>query len=161
MGGDDSSGSTLDPQGGRGLPLIRCTDYGRSTVLRRISQKPWSLGHVFYCCPFYKRDGTGCPFWYWEEQYVDVVATIESLSTEKFAVGQGKGTRNRFGRGAMVERGDGSMRGKAVMQGEDGNKEDEVVCIWKEVVRVLKAIFLLCGCLLFVMLLILIVVVMK
>ncbi|CAL5015061.1 unnamed protein product [Urochloa decumbens] len=156
MGGD-SSGSTSDPQGGGGLPLIWCTECGRSQVLRRISQKPWSLGHVFYCCPFYKRNGTGCPFWFWEEDYAVVAENGGNAAVERVA-GQGFGTRNRFARGAMDGR--GAMLGKAVMQG-DWNKENELVCIGKEVVRFLKAICLLCGCLLFVMFLILVVQVMK
>lgn len=53
MGGD-SSASALDPQAANDVPLIWCTDCGTSRVVRRISQKPWSLGQVFYCCPKHK-----------------------------------------------------------------------------------------------------------
>jgi len=33
-------------------------------------KQEWSFGKVFYCCPLHKHDGSGCPFWFWEEDYV-------------------------------------------------------------------------------------------
>ncbi|CAL5046927.1 unnamed protein product [Urochloa decumbens] len=161
MGGD-SSGSASDPQGGGGLPIIWCTDCGRSQVLRCVSQRPWSFGHAFYCCPFYKRDGSGCPFWHWEEEYVKIVATVGRNVGQECDVGRGAGTRNRFGRGMVAAGGgDWSMHGKDLIEGGDWNREAELVSIGKEVVRYLKAICLLCVCALFVLFLILIVQIMK
>ncbi|CAO2168579.1 unnamed protein product [Urochloa humidicola] len=56
-----------------GLPLIWCTECGNRKIMKRASKQEWSMGQIFYCCPNYKRDGTGCPFWFWEEEYVKVL----------------------------------------------------------------------------------------
>ena len=50
----DSSAFTSDPQGAEGVPLIWCTECKSRQVVWHVSQKPWSAGQVFYCCPKYK-----------------------------------------------------------------------------------------------------------
>nr|TKW01136.1 hypothetical protein SEVIR_8G158800v2 [Setaria viridis] len=52
-----------------------CTKCGLRRVVRCTSQHKWSLGQIFYCCALHKRDGSGCPFWYWKVEYVNVVAS--------------------------------------------------------------------------------------
>ncbi|CAN6381062.1 unnamed protein product [Urochloa humidicola] len=73
MAGAESSGSVSNRQFPDGLPLIWCSECGRRKIVRRTSKQEWSLGQIFYCCPNYKRDGTGCAFWYWEEEYLKVL----------------------------------------------------------------------------------------
>ncbi|CAN6286842.1 unnamed protein product [Urochloa humidicola] len=154
MGGD-SSASASDPQGADGLPLIWCTECGMRQVVRRVSQQPWSVGQVFYCCPKYKRDGSGCPFWYWEEDYVDVVAgKIPS---------HGKGSRARSGKGNRDNVSRGIVQGESSMMGVVGmmNKEAELVGIGKELVSLVKVICVTAICMLFVLILIVVVLLVK
>ncbi|KAG2622918.1 hypothetical protein PVAP13_3KG018400 [Panicum virgatum] len=66
----ESSASASEQWGADELPLILCTDCGLRQVVRRRSKQEWSFGKVFYCCPLHKCDGSGCPFWFWEEDYV-------------------------------------------------------------------------------------------
>ncbi|CAO2146161.1 unnamed protein product [Urochloa humidicola] len=40
------------------------------------SDENGNQGRIFYKCPTRKHDGTGCRFWYWEEEYVEVLAKI-------------------------------------------------------------------------------------
>ncbi|CAN6164103.1 unnamed protein product [Urochloa humidicola] len=72
----ESHSSASNREGADAIPLIWCSDCARAKVLRRTSRRQWSYGRIFYCCPFYKQDGTGCPFWYWEEDYVKKIETI-------------------------------------------------------------------------------------
>ncbi|KAK8455472.1 hypothetical protein SEVIR_4G120000v4 [Setaria viridis] len=150
MGGD-SSASASDPQG---LPLIWCTECGMRQVVRRISQKTWSLGRVFYLCTRYKCDGAGCPFWFWEEEYVDMLVG-------KRGNGDGQGSRSNVGRAIAQE--DYYMKSEATIGVGHGvvNKEAEFVGLMKEAVVLMKAIFISSVCILFVMLLSLFVQLMK
>ncbi|CAL5016347.1 unnamed protein product [Urochloa decumbens] len=143
MGGD-SSASASNRQGLGDIPLIWCTECGSGQVLRRISRKPWSAGHVFYCCPMYKQDGTGCPFWYWEEDYLDKLARMRACKET------GAGSENRVRRTRM--QGDWSNSGSMVV-----NKDADLVAIVKELVTFVKAMCLLLLCILFVLVLILVV----
>ncbi|CAN6272504.1 unnamed protein product [Urochloa humidicola] len=60
------------------LPLITCNECEQHTVLELEvkSDENGNRGRIFYKCPARKCDGTGCPFWYWEEEYVEVLAKI-------------------------------------------------------------------------------------
>ncbi|CAL4985039.1 unnamed protein product [Urochloa decumbens] len=140
MGGD-SSASASNLQGVGDIPLIWCTECGSGQVLRRISRKPWSQGQVFYCCPKYKQDGTGCSFWYWEGDYLDKLAHTGGR--------QGSGNRVRIGR----QQGDWSNSGKGMVV----NKDADLVGIVKELVSYVKGICLLLLGILFVLVLILLV----
>ncbi|KAJ1298575.1 hypothetical protein BS78_01G463900 [Paspalum vaginatum] len=64
----EGSRSSAFEQGGGKLPLIWCHCKMRR-VTRLVSGRPKSQGRVFYCCPSHQRDGSGCPFWHWEEDY--------------------------------------------------------------------------------------------
>ncbi|CAO2176163.1 unnamed protein product [Urochloa humidicola] len=154
MGGD-SMVSASDPQGGEGLPLIWCRDCGMRQVVRRISQKPWSAGQVFYCCPKYKRDGSGCLFWYWEEDYADVVAG--KIPGDVKGSQAGGGQENRGNVSGLVVQGESSMMGVGGMM----NKEAELVGIGKQLVILVKVICRVAMCMLFVLILILLVVLVK
>ncbi|CAN6319965.1 unnamed protein product [Urochloa humidicola] len=136
MGGD-SSASASNPPGLGDIPLIWCTECGSGQVLRRISRKPWSAGQVFYCCTKYKQDGTGCSFWYWEDDYLDKLGR--------------QGSENRVRTARMQGDWSNSRKGMVV------NKDVDLVGIVKELVTFVKAICLLLLCILFVLVLILVV----
>jgi hypothetical protein len=86
---------------------------------------------------FLWRDGTGCSFWYWEEDYVDVVA----------------------GQRAIVEQGNRRSNAGRLMSGGVGkmDKEAKVVGISNEIFSLVKVIFIVSVCILFVLMMILIV----
>jgi len=161
----DSSGSASDPQGAEGLPLIWCTDCKSRQVVRRVSQKPWSADQVFYCCPKYKRDGTGCPFWHWEDDYADL------LVGKRAGIEAGKGTLvgghegNKSNAGRSMVQGEVGLSGRTMVEGELGmsgaagmmNREYEIVAMCKEIVSLVKAITLVSVCIVFVLMLNLIV----
>ncbi|KAJ1254012.1 hypothetical protein BS78_01G025200 [Paspalum vaginatum] len=67
----------------RDYPLITCTNCGRHTVLERIVQtnKNGNKGRIFYVCPGRKADGSGCPFWHWEESYVNLLKKEAAMSS--------------------------------------------------------------------------------
>ncbi|SPT20006.1 unnamed protein product [Triticum aestivum] len=54
---------------GAPLPLIKC-DHCSRMVVRRVSTTPEHPGWVFIKC---LNDGNGCKFWYWEEEYIDIL----------------------------------------------------------------------------------------
>ncbi|XBI85091.1 hypothetical protein VPH35_093287 [Triticum aestivum] len=54
---------------GAPLPLIKC-DHIPKKVVRRVSTTPEHPGWVFIKC---LNDGNGCKFWYWEEEYIDIL----------------------------------------------------------------------------------------
>ncbi|KAJ1275971.1 hypothetical protein BS78_05G177900 [Paspalum vaginatum] len=66
------SASTSKRKGNPAVPLIVCPDCGRHTVLelKVRTNENGNQGRIFYTCPSHKKDGTGCPFWRWEEAYV-------------------------------------------------------------------------------------------
>ncbi|KAG2620132.1 hypothetical protein PVAP13_3NG150100 [Panicum virgatum] len=57
------------------LPLITCTECGKHTVgeYEVKTDMKGNKGRIFFTCPARKRDGSGCPFWYWEEDYEKIV----------------------------------------------------------------------------------------
>ncbi|CAO2181742.1 unnamed protein product, partial [Urochloa humidicola] len=69
MDGSCSSSGLFRRKGKVDLPLIVCTDCKCRTVLALKAKTEANYGKYFYMCPAHKRDGTGCPFWYWEEDY--------------------------------------------------------------------------------------------
>ncbi|XBI22903.1 hypothetical protein VPH35_063863 [Triticum aestivum] len=54
---------------GASLPLIKC-DHFPKKVVRRVSTTPEHPRWVFIKC---LNDGHGCKFWYWEEEYIDIL----------------------------------------------------------------------------------------
>nr|XP_040247497.1 uncharacterized protein LOC120966040 [Aegilops tauschii subsp. strangulata] len=54
---------------GAPLPLIKCDDCPKK-VMRHVSTTPEHPGWVFIKC---LNDGNGCKFWYWEEEYIDIL----------------------------------------------------------------------------------------
>ncbi|CAN6299255.1 unnamed protein product [Urochloa humidicola] len=111
-----------------GLPLITCSECGRAQVVRRKSKQEWSLGEVFYCCPFHKRDGTGCPFWFWEQDYKNMLKRIHVIGEDSMQDNSGDPQRRPIRRDQVKE----------------AKKDD----ISNEVVRLLQSIRVLCVCIL-------------
>ncbi|WVZ58012.1 hypothetical protein U9M48_008327 [Paspalum notatum var. saurae] len=62
------------------LPLITCTDCSQHTVLELEvkTNENGNRGRIFYKCPSHKRDGSGCPFWHWEEGYVNILKDLKA-----------------------------------------------------------------------------------
>ncbi|CAN6233675.1 unnamed protein product [Urochloa humidicola] len=159
----ESSGSASNREFPDGLPLIWCTDCGRRKIVKRASKQEWSMGQIFYCFPNYKRDGTGCPFWFWEEEYVKVLqnkgvaipAQVADLTMPvanprpEGAIPRHEGVESRRQEG-VVFTGTVSMK--------EGN---DLVAIGKEILSVVKGICFVCVWLLFVMLGILLVLLFK
>ncbi|CAO2163325.1 unnamed protein product [Urochloa humidicola] len=144
--GDGLSVSASNHQGTGGISLIWCTKCGGEKVLKRTSRKEWSLGEVFYCCPNYKRDGTDCSFWFWEEDYIKEV----EKEAEKNGVHGARPTADEVKIQADA--------GTSMMQAGSGckcvglvNEQKELVAIGKEIVSVLRAICFVCVCMLLVM----------
>ncbi|KAM3384341.1 hypothetical protein ACQJBY_008790 [Aegilops geniculata] len=54
---------------GEPLPIIKC-DHCWRLVVRYVSSMPKHPGWVFFKC---EKDGDGCKFWYWEEEYTDLL----------------------------------------------------------------------------------------
>ncbi|KAG2593047.1 hypothetical protein PVAP13_5NG632029 [Panicum virgatum] len=127
-----SSVSAPDPRLSEELPLITCTECGRKKVLRLKSRQEWSFGQVFYCCPMHKRDGTGCPFWFWKEDYVEHLKKIGILNG-----------------GEWSRKGNIKDDDEKMMLGNGGTsrKEEDSSA---EVVRLLRSICMLCYCILVV-----------
>ncbi|CAN6243921.1 unnamed protein product [Urochloa humidicola] len=73
-----SSSATVKQHKRPDLSLITCNECGRHTVLEFEvkSDENGNQGCIFYKCPARKCDGTGCHFWHWEEEYVEVLAKI-------------------------------------------------------------------------------------
>ncbi|CAN6342688.1 unnamed protein product [Urochloa humidicola] len=143
----ESSGSASNRKFPNGLPLIWCTKCGARRIVKRTSKQEWSLGQIFYCCPNYKRDGTDCPFWFWEEEYVKV------LQNNRVPVPtQAEDLRMQVGvqRQPCVE----SRRQEgAEVTGTVSKKEaNELVPILKEILSVLKGICFVGVCMLLLML---------
>ncbi|CAN6347152.1 unnamed protein product [Urochloa humidicola] len=138
MAGEWSAASS-NQGGADGLPLITCTDCGRVQVVRRKSKQEWSLGEVFYCCPIHKRNGTGCPFWYWEEDYRSLLKSRAQIVDES--------RHEVVPQRRQMENSDESKKKK------DGTSN--------EIVRLLKSMCFLCVCILGVQVLILVALVLK
>ncbi|EES09693.1 hypothetical protein BDA96_05G122000 [Sorghum bicolor] len=154
------------------LPLIQCTKCHKAVVLRLVSKKEWSIGQVFYCCPYYKRDGTGCQFWFWEDDYMKELRKNGYLQ-EPLQGGGGNDV-------AALGQGDGSSSSAALVQGCEINEaaalleEEEdwrTVCMvkkevvpdesLKEVVTLMKAILITCVVVLVVVIRVLVAIVAK
>ncbi|KAF8690611.1 hypothetical protein HU200_040981 [Digitaria exilis] len=117
----DSSTSASNPLPTDGLPLITCTECGLRKVVRRKSKQPWSLGHVFYCCPLNK-----------EEDYAEELWKLGVLYGGKQWQKEDAGDPRRQQDGAKKE---------------NARMKDDAV---NEVARLLKSICLLCVCILVV-----------
>ncbi|CAL4886374.1 unnamed protein product [Urochloa decumbens] len=145
----ESSASGGNRRCGNGVPLIWCNECGQKRIVQRRSGKQWSLGEIFYVCPNYKRDGSGCPFWYWEEEYMKL---LEKEARARLASGdlrmEAVDSRIQGAEGRM-EAGFGH---NAISLEKEGS---QLIKIGKEVVNMLKAICCVCVCMLFVMVLIL------
>ncbi|CAL5066682.1 unnamed protein product [Urochloa decumbens] len=142
VGGSVASAS--NPRSVDGLPLIMCTDCGRRRVMRCTSQQPWSLGQIFYCCPLHKRDGTGCPFWYWKDEYINVLATVGVLPASAGAYNAGGSMQVAESR---MQGAASKMKGDVDFNGSVSNKKvQELIDIGKELVRLVKVVVLVCIC---------------
>ncbi|CAO2186352.1 unnamed protein product [Urochloa humidicola] len=132
---------------GGGLPLIWCDECCQRRVVKRRSGKEWSLGEIFYVCPNYKRDGSGCPFWYWEEEYMKL---LEKKGLAGTAFGD-----------LRMQAGDSRIQGdEGRIEGDEGRKEagvghnaissqkevSQLKKIGKEILNMLKAICFVCVC---------------
>ncbi|KAJ1276822.1 hypothetical protein BS78_05G245000 [Paspalum vaginatum] len=52
------------------LPLVICDRCNSRKVMALKAKTPTNFGRYFYICPTYEqRDGSGCDFWYWEDEY--------------------------------------------------------------------------------------------
>ncbi|CAO2038079.1 unnamed protein product [Urochloa humidicola] len=150
----ESSGLASNRQFPDGLPLIWCTECGDRRIVKCASKQEWSMGQIFYCCPNYKRNGTGCPFWFWEEEYVKLLqkngVTIPAQVADlrmPVAIPRHEGAIPRH-EGVELRRQEG-----VVFTGTVSMKEgSELVAIGKEILSVLKGICFVCVWLLFVML---------
>ncbi|KAF7007583.1 hypothetical protein CFC21_022511 [Triticum aestivum] len=54
---------------GEPLPIIKC-DHCWRLVVRHVSSMPKHPRWVYFKC---EKDGDGCKFWYWEEEYIDLL----------------------------------------------------------------------------------------
>ncbi|CAO2204607.1 unnamed protein product [Urochloa humidicola] len=145
----ESSRSASNRQFPDGLPLIWCTECGARRIVKRTSKQEWSLGQIFYCCPNYKRDGTGCPFWYWEEEYLKVVQRLQRKGVPVPA----EADDLRMQVGVPRQQGVESRRQERVeFNGTMSTKEEsELVAIGKEILSVLKGICFVVLCMLLLM----------
>ncbi|CAN6355819.1 unnamed protein product [Urochloa humidicola] len=144
-----SSAAESNPVSADGLPLIMCTECGMRRVVRRTSQQTWSLGQIFYCCPRHKRDGSGCPFWYWKDEYISFLARRgRHVASE----GVNNGVRSMQVAESSMDGTDSRMKGEIGLSGTVSVKsESELLAICKEVVMFLKALCFLCVCMVFLM----------
>ncbi|CAL5058799.1 unnamed protein product [Urochloa decumbens] len=140
----ESSGSASNRQFPNGLPLIWCTECKQRRIVKRTSKQEWSLGQIFYCCPNYKVYGTGCPFWFWEEEYLKV------LQTKGVAVRALQADGSRMEVAGTKQQGVESRRQEGVeFNGIVSVKEArELAAIGKEVVSLLKGICFVGVCML-------------
>ncbi|CAL4965699.1 unnamed protein product [Urochloa decumbens] len=140
-----SSSSVASRRRRSDLPLIACTDCKTRTVLELETKtdENGNRGRIFYKCPNRKRDGTGCGFWYWEEDYVDFLKTPKGkIAIEQLYLKE------------SLEVNNGDMK-----EGKKQNKEKEelelyelakqmrlLVAIGTEIVTLLKCILVVCVC---------------
>ncbi|KAJ1269769.1 hypothetical protein BS78_06G002400 [Paspalum vaginatum] len=68
---DGSSSSSIQPRYDVVLPLVVCNRCKVGKVQVKVARTTKNYGRSFYICPRYKQDGSGCDFWYWEEEYED------------------------------------------------------------------------------------------
>ncbi|KAG2582852.1 hypothetical protein PVAP13_6KG183300 [Panicum virgatum] len=74
MAGSSSSGSAFAQARKRPhIPLIWCNECGQRQVVERTSRTPKNPNRIFFVCPNHKSDGSGRPFFHWEEEYVDML----------------------------------------------------------------------------------------
>ncbi|CAD6224349.1 unnamed protein product [Miscanthus lutarioriparius] len=109
-----------------------------------LGKQAWSFGQAFYCYPFYKK---------WEKEYLEVVFGKNTVGAQ--ASPSNAGT-------AMVESPDLKMNTDGGVRNNGWVKREVVSAeMVKEVVMVLKAIFVVCVALLFVLILFLLVLLVK
>jgi hypothetical protein len=165
--------STADPAN---IPLIQCKECRWARVVHRVSKQEWSFGQAFCCCLFYKvsgsvkmkflflldsklilgiflQDGTGCPFWKWEKEYLEVVLGKNTVGVQ--AGSSNAGT-------TMVKSPDLKMNTDGGARNNGWVKREAVSTeMVKEVFMVTKVIFVVCVALLFVLILVLLVLLVK
>ncbi|CAN6244000.1 unnamed protein product [Urochloa humidicola] len=122
------------------LPLITCNQCGRHTVveLEVKSDENGNLGRIFYKCPARKRDGTGCGFWYWEEDYV---AELRKIAEKQKLIEKGMNCR--------TEEQSGHVKGEQRKLCKDESMADDIralVGIGRQIVVLLKWLLFVCCC---------------
>ncbi|CAO2187784.1 unnamed protein product [Urochloa humidicola] len=152
------------------LLLITCNECGRHTVqeFEVKSDENGNQGRIFYKCPARKvsvslhmfivdlicldsvrfeknvvlqRDGTGCRFWYWEEEYVEV---LTKFAKQQKLIEKGMNCR--------TEEQSGHVKGEEQRKlCKDESVADDIrslVGIDKQIVVLLKWLFFVCCCVL-------------
>ncbi|EAZ27949.1 hypothetical protein OsJ_11909 [Oryza sativa Japonica Group] len=104
MEGGSSSSSTNRRKGNGRLPLIKCPCCDCETIIRRAANTPENKGRIFYTCPCHQRDGIGCRFWYWEEQYEEYLINTGHLASRAVHI-QSPCSAVRVQTNAMVQQG--------------------------------------------------------
>ncbi|CAN6270309.1 unnamed protein product [Urochloa humidicola] len=127
------------------LPLIACTDCKTRIVLELETKtdENGNRGRIFYKCPNRKRDGTGCGFWYWEEDYVDFLKTPEGkIAIEQLYLKDSLEFNN-----ADMKEGKKQSNGKEELELYELAKQMRVaVAIGTEIVVLLRCILVVCVC---------------
>ncbi|KAL6662127.1 hypothetical protein ACP70R_001511 [Stipagrostis hirtigluma subsp. patula] len=72
MAGSSSSMASTVGRAQPHIPLILCPTCKRKEVVERTSTIDENPGRVFFTCPYHKRR-SGCPFFYWEDEYVELL----------------------------------------------------------------------------------------
>ncbi|KAL6639321.1 hypothetical protein ACP70R_023051 [Stipagrostis hirtigluma subsp. patula] len=101
---------------------------------------PWSFGQIFYTCPSHKKDGSGCSFWFWEEEYMRYLEQMEQKNPG--SVSRELGVEDKAqDRGGSAS----SMLGIALA----------LLSVGREIACLLKAIVVVCVLVVFVLVMLL------
>ncbi|PAN09443.1 hypothetical protein PAHAL_2G024100 [Panicum hallii] len=57
------------------LPLIQCPDCRCRMLKGKMARTEKNFGRFFFVCPSRQRDGTGCQFWRWDDEYKQYLMT--------------------------------------------------------------------------------------
>ncbi|KAG2561159.1 hypothetical protein PVAP13_8KG111610, partial [Panicum virgatum] len=57
------------------IPLIECPDCNCRMMKAMMARTKKNYGCFFFVCPSRKRDGTGCQFWLWDDEYKNYLMT--------------------------------------------------------------------------------------
>ncbi|KAG2600494.1 hypothetical protein PVAP13_5KG530700, partial [Panicum virgatum] len=57
------------------LPLIDCPNCQCQKLKGLKARTKKNFGHFFFVCPTHQRDGSGCQFWCWEDEYQEYLIT--------------------------------------------------------------------------------------
>ncbi|KAL6614737.1 hypothetical protein ACP70R_037007 [Stipagrostis hirtigluma subsp. patula] len=160
MAWDVGSSSTNRRGGSSNLPLVTCPDCKWRQVVELTATTDWNYGRIFNTCPNHKRDGSGCEFWFWEDDYVKYLQAAgkigrggEGVKEARTGTGGQKPVRETKPAVTMVD-----QRNRRFVDEEEALKERfsalvgiavAMVGVGKEIVWLLKAILGVCVLMLF------------